>query len=144
MKNEDGFDRIMCKVLFIFICLLIIIYYMNENIGNASERKWVSRYEYVTATSYCLCQKCTGKENHDGKTASGTNAFKIGVAVDPKFIPIGSRVDIPELTPWLLCDDIGGAIKNNKIDIRVPRVDGHKEALKYGVKRVKIRVWRLE
>lgn len=82
-------------------------------------------------TSYCLCKKCCGKSPGDkgyGVTASGYvitpgKNEKI-VAVDPKVIPLGSKVYVQGLngTPdygYALAADKGGAIKGNKIDLYV-------------------------
>jgi len=106
--------------------------------------EYVSRWLKVIATAYCPCPKCCGKFA-DGKTATGRDAKLPGVAVDPKIIKHGSRVDIPNYNrgsngngSWILADDVGGAIKGNKIDVRFKT---HGEARKWGKKTIKIRIW---
>ncbi len=72
----------------------------------------------VTATGYCPCKLCC-HPFADGKTSTGTNAWRPGVAVDPKIIPLGSKVKIPGYVyGTVIADDIGGAIKGRKIDVR--------------------------
>lgn len=101
----------------------------------------------VVATGYCPCRICCG-EHADGKTATGRDASEPGIAVDPRIIPLGSHVDVPGVTlgpngngSWLLADDVGGAIKGNRIDIRFRT---HEEALAWGVRTITIRVWLKE
>ena len=106
---------------------------------------WVATVIIVTATAYCPCEKCCGAGS-PGITATGTSAYTAGVAVDPTVIPKGSRIDIPGYArgknkngSWIPADDVGGAIKGNRIDVRMRT---HEEALRWGRKRIKIRVWR--
>lgn len=76
--------------------------------------KWKSMW--VTATAYCPCERCCG-EFADGRTATNTNAWRPGVAVDPRVIPLGSKVQIPGYG-IVVADDVGGAIKGRIIDVR--------------------------
>lgn len=87
-----------------------------------------------TITHYC-CEKyehiCgTG----DGITASGTEvtAYR-SCAVDPKVIPLGSEVILHMEDGRILryvAEDVGGAIKGNRIDLALPT---HEEALEAGI-----------
>jgi 3D (Asp-Asp-Asp) domain-containing protein len=88
------------------------------------------------ATGYCPCAICCGTA--DGITSTGASAHRKGVATDPRHIPTGSRLDIPGIGSWLPADDIGGAIKGNRIDVRFAT---HAEARAFGKKRLEIRVW---
>lgn len=99
----------------------------------------------VESTAYCPCSKCCGR-HADGKTATGKDANKAGCAVDPKIIPLGSRIDIPGYErgsnsngSWIEADDTGSAIKGKRIDVRF---SSHKEALEWGRKTITIRVWK--
>lgn len=93
----------------------------------------------VEATAYCACKSCTGKgENHPayGITASGEKVRPGVVAVDPKIIPLGTRIWV-EGYGLAAALDTGGAIKGRRIDVYFP---SHEEAKKWGRKTVKIRI----
>jgi peptidoglycan hydrolase CwlO-like protein len=78
-------------------------------------------------THYCSCYYCSG--GWGNSTASGAIAT-VGrtIAVDPKVIPLGSKVIINGYV--YVAEDTGGAIKGNKIDIYVK---DHQTALNKGV-----------
>ena len=62
----------------------------------------------VGATAYCGDTiTSTGKRPVEGTT----------IAVDPKVIPYGTRVYIPEFNKVFIAEDCGRAIKGNRIDI---------------------------
>lgn len=83
-------------------------------------------------TTYCPCEKCCGKPKGDpwyGVTAYGYTATAgRTIAVDPSVIPIGTEVIINGHT--YVAEDVGGAIKENRIDIYF---ETHQEALEFGV-----------
>lgn len=86
-----------------------------------------------TVTHYCPCYACCGKT--DGITFTGTQATEgRTVAVDPDVIPLGSTVVIDGQE--YIAEDIGGAIKGNRID---RYMDNHQEALNAGI--VQVEVW---
>ena len=60
----------------------------------------------------------------------GAYAGKGHAAVDPNIIPLGSEVYI-EGYGYAICDDIGGAIHGNIIDVGV---DNYDQAYKWGMK----------
>lgn len=79
-------------------------------------------------TAYCDCEECCG-EWADGITFTGTEATpERTIAVDPSVIPLGSTIYING-QPYI-AEDIGGAIKGNRIDIFFPT---HNEALQFGI-----------
>lgn len=89
----------------------------------------------VTATAYTAsCNGCSGvtatgidlKKNPDQKV----------IAVDPKVIPLGSKVHV-EGYGTAVAGDTGGAIKGKKIDLFMP---AKSDATKFGVRSVKIKV----
>lgn len=90
---------------------------------------------YVTATAYTPnCNGCSGI------TATGVNIksnpnMKL-IAVDPKVIPLGSKVWV-EGYGYAIAADTGGAIKGNKIDILVSSKSAAKQ---WGRKKVRIKV----
>lgn len=79
----------------------------------------------MNASAYDLSYESTGKRPGDkyyGITASGTKARPGVVAVDPRVIPLGTKLYIESLdgTPdygFATAEDTGGAIKGNKIDL---------------------------
>lgn len=107
-----------------------------------TENKIVPKPLEVIATAYCPCAKCCGKGS-PGITKTGRSAWLPGVAVDPLCIPLGSHIDIPGYNrnnngSWVLCDDTGGKIKGNRIDVRFKT---HEEAKRWGRQKITIRVW---
>lgn len=90
---------------------------------------------YVTATAYtAYCNGCTGV------TATGINLksnpdLKV-IAVDPKVIPLGSKVWV-EGYGYAVAGDTGGAIKGKKIDLFI---SSKAAAYDFGRKKVRIKV----
>lgn len=79
-------------------------------------------------THYCPCTTCNG--SWGSKTALGTTMTpNRTIAVDPKVIPLGSKVEIQGKT--YIAEDTGGAIKGHRIDMCVA---SHSEAYAKGVK----------
>ncbi len=88
-----------------------------------------------TLTAYTLDYHCTGKRPSQpgfGITASGTHA-RVGrtIAVDPRVIPIGSRVFIEGIGSRI-AEDTGGGVKGRHLDILFP---SEHAAVTFGVKR---------
>jgi 3D (Asp-Asp-Asp) domain-containing protein len=61
-----------------------------------------------------------------GTTASGQPVSEEAIAVDPRVIPLGTRVHI-ENVGWRTALDTGGGIKGNKIDVWKPTVAACRE-----------------
>ncbi|PLS02719.1 3D domain-containing protein [Neobacillus cucumis] len=89
----------------------------------------------VKATAYTAsCEGCSGttatgvdlKANPDAKV----------IAVDPKVIPLGSKVYV-EGYGVATAADTGGAIKGNRIDVFIPT---EHEALKWGKKHITVKI----
>lgn len=103
----------------------------------------VGRYSQIltmTATAYTGDVACTGKS--DGITATGVQAKKGVVAVDPNVIPLGSKLYIESsdgsyVYGTAVAADTGGAIKGNKIDLCF---NTYQEAVNFGRKSVKVYV----
>jgi 3D (Asp-Asp-Asp) domain-containing protein len=83
----------------------------------------------VTATGYSRMQ-----ENLSDYTYTGVFAERGVIAVDPDVIPLGTKVYV-EGYGFASCEDTGGAIKGNKIDLCFDTVE---ECYQWGVKSVKI------
>lgn len=69
----------------------------------------------IDATAYCPCSKCCGKWAN-GVTATGLKAGYGVAAVDPKVIPLGTKLYV-EGYGYCIAADTGGAIKGNRIDL---------------------------
>jgi uncharacterized protein YabE (DUF348 family) len=92
---------------------------------------------YVTATAYtAYCNGCSGR------TATGLNlranpGMKV-IAVDPRVIPLGTKVFV-EGYGYAVAADTGGAIKGYKIDLFMP---SKADAYRWGRKKVKMKILR--
>lgn len=82
------------------------------------------------------CKGCSGK------TATGIDLKKNPnlkvISVDPKVIPLGSKVYV-EGYGYAIAGDTGGALKGNKIDVFIP---DQKKALNWGVKTVTVKIYK--
>ena len=102
----------------------------QQEVEQQESEQQESEPEYLgtfTVTHYCPCYACCKKT--DGITFTGTQATEgRTVAVDPDVIPLGSTVVIDGQE--YIAEDIGGAIKGNRID---RYMDNHQEALNAGI-----------
>lgn len=96
----------------------------------------------MRATAYTADYQSTGKSPGDpgfGITATGTtvkrsqNGYST-IAVDPRVIPLGTKVYV-EGYGYAIAEDTGGAIKGNRIDVFVPN---NSEADNWGVRWVNV------
>lgn len=102
---------------------------------------------YMVSTAYSATYEDTGKkpgEEGFGITRSGTRVRPGVVAVDPRVIPLGTKLYIKSLDGtsdygFASAEDTGGAIKGNKIDLYF---ESPADAKKYG--RRKVLVYILE
>ncbi|WP_052344317.1 3D domain-containing protein [Bacillus ndiopicus] len=89
----------------------------------------------VTATAYtAYCKGCSGTTAYGIDLRANPNQKVI--AVDPRVIPLGTKVWV-EGYGEAIAGDTGGAIKGNKIDVFIPE---YENAMEWGVKKVKIKV----
>lgn len=106
--------------------------------GTKLETVNYSKKLVCTATAYCACSRCCGWST--GITASGMMAQYGVIAVDPRVIPLGTKLYI-ETTDgsytygYSVAADTGSAIKGNKVDLFFPT---HGEALQFGRKTVNV------
>lgn len=125
---------------------IIMIMEYGTVMNHKTARGDVIRYNKVLdvkATAYTASLKDTGKApGHPlfGITATGIKAKKGVIAVDPKVIPLYTRVYVEILgsTPdygYAVAADVGGAIKGNKIDLYY---DGQEYVDRFGVKKAKV------
>ena len=108
--------------------------------GTLIEYEGILQFE---ATAYCACYECCGKHPGNkwyGITATGTKA-KVGtIAVDPRVIPLGTKVYVEGLYGaknygYAVAEDTGGAIKGEIIDLYF---NTHKETVNWGRQQVNI------
>lgn len=99
----------------------------------------------MKATAYSATYEDTGKSpDHPafGITATGIRAYQGVIAVDPRVIPLGTKVyveiagSIPDYG-YAIAADTGGAIKGNIIDLYY---DDYSFAKRFGYQRVKVYV----
>ncbi len=107
-----------------------------------------TRYKRVitmNASAYDSSYASTGKRpgnKYYGITASGTKARPGVVAVDPRVIPLGTKLYIESLDGtkdygFAVAEDTGGAIKGNKIDLYF---NTYSECINFGRRNVKVYV----
>lgn len=102
-----------------------------------------SKVMNMKATSYTASFADTGKHPGDpgfGITATGAKVRRGIIAVDPRVIPLGTRVyvELPGASAdygYAVAADVGGAIKGNKIDVYL---DSSYAVDIWGVKKVKV------
>jgi len=121
------------------------VYQKEDGVLEASDGTLIE-YEGVMqleATAYCACYECCGKYPGNkwyGITATGTRA-KVGtIAVDPRVIPLGTKVYVEGLYGaknygYATAEDTGGAIKGKIIDLYF---DTHRETINWGRQQVKV------
>ena len=107
----------------------------KEIVASRSNTQTATKTFYVTATAYTAsCKGCSGI------TATGINLRKNPslklIAVDPRVIPLGSKVWV-EGYGHAIAGDTGGAIKGNKIDLHMA---SNSDARNWGRRKVQIKV----
>jgi len=89
----------------------------------------------MTATGYSACAADNGGSS-SGRTATGLRIGHGVVAVDPNYIPLGTRLYI-EGYGYAVAADTGGAIKGNRIDLGH---DTRSAAQSVGRRKVKVHI----
>ncbi len=95
-----------------------------------------ARTFWVTATAYCPCARCNYPYGGQPSYLGYPLAYGIA-AVDPAFIPMGSRLSIPGYGEALAADQ-GNAIKGAHIDLCF---ETHQKALDWGIRQLMITVY---
>ena len=98
----------------------------KQEITSSSEVKG-ARTMKVVATAY------TGYST----TSTGQKPVWGTIAVDPKVIPYGTKVYIPQFGRTFIANNTGGAIKGNKIDIFM---NTRKECYNWGRRTIEIQI----
>ncbi|HLC14971.1 MAG TPA: 3D domain-containing protein [Thermodesulfovibrionia bacterium] len=91
------------------------------------------KFVIVHATAYT---DLVNKKMCRSRTALNTKPRWGIVAVDPRLIPLGSKIYIKNMG-WFTAEDTGGSVKGKRIDIYYPT---KREALRFGAKRLHIKV----
>ncbi|MCO7176000.1 3D domain-containing protein [Sporolactobacillus kofuensis] len=118
----------MKKIIILIAAIIVLFSSLPQNSATAK-----TKYKNITvsATSYCEL----------GRTATGFDYRKYpkakAIAVDPRVIPLGSKVYIPGYG-YAIARDVGGRIKGKIIDVHFKT---KKQAIIWGRKKVKIRVY---
>lgn len=102
-------------------------------IGSITTDRGVFKYSkvhFMEATAYTPDLNGYGS----GYTATGVKAAEGQVAVDPRVIPLGSKVYV-EGYGYAVATDTGGAIKGNRIDVVIEGMD---RAYRFGRRDVKV------
>ncbi|MHC4883796.1 MAG: 3D domain-containing protein [Planctomycetota bacterium] len=93
-------------------------------------------------TGYCPCSRCCGRFAN-GRTSTRTSAWRPGIAVDPKAIAYGSRIDVPGYG-MAIADDTGIAMRRNWQNRGVIHLDlrftYHWQARRWGTKNLTVTV----
>jgi 3D (Asp-Asp-Asp) domain-containing protein len=95
--------------------------------------------ETYEVTAYTAYEESTGKTPAHpafGITASGRRVQPGITAACPRELPFGTWLEI-EGVGKRRCDDRGGAIRGNRLDIYIPELT---DALEFGRKRLKVRI----
>jgi 3D (Asp-Asp-Asp) domain-containing protein/peptidoglycan hydrolase CwlO-like protein len=88
----------------------------------------------MVATAYYAFGKGGNDINGNGITAIGLRARKGIIAVDPRVIPLGTRIYVPGYGEALAADT-GGWIKGNRVDLCFESME---ECYRYGKRKIKI------
>ena len=116
---------------------------INQRLKINAPSKSVSRSEsssvvkefYVNSTAYtAYCAGCSGITK-TGINLRSNPHLKV-IAVDPRVIPLGTKVYV-EGYGYAIAGDTGSAIKGNKIDVFFP---SKSQAYNWGRKKVKIKI----
>lgn len=100
-----------------------------------SESSSVMKEIYVNSTAYtAYCAGCSGITK-TGINLRSNPHLKV-IAVDPRVIPLGTKVYV-EGYGYAIAGDTGSAIKGNKIDVFFPTKS---QAYNWGRKKVKIKI----
>lgn len=123
--------------------------------GNGGPSNYVQVERTMTVTAYCDCKVCTGWERNwwlrpvfssgpkkgepkkVGVTATGTKAGRGTIAADTSRYPFGTRMKVPGYGKGTV-EDVGSAIKGDHIDVFFK---AHKDAQRWGVRKLKVTVW---
>ncbi|WP_110926162.1 3D domain-containing protein [Bacillus massiliglaciei] len=112
---------------------------VKKSTATAKKASAPAKYKTMTVKTTAYTASCKGCS---GITATGINLKKNPnakvISVDPKKIPLGTKVYVPGYGT-AIAGDTGGAMHGNKIDLFM---SSKKKALNWGVKTVTIKVYK--
>lgn len=139
-------------VAFLLFITVLSLFYKNDKVNSilsglrgdeSSEKEKIVIREvreimevewyYFIASGYSANDPAQGTNNI---TATGKEIKKGMVAVDPKAIPLGTKIEIKDMGIFI-AEDTGGKIKGNRIDIYF---DTKKEAKEFGRKGIWVKI----
>jgi uncharacterized protein YabE (DUF348 family) len=104
------------------------------NLSRGGEKVLYKKSLRVTATAYTSFDPGVGTRTATGTTVRRNPNGYSTIAVDPRVIPLGTRVYV-EGYGFAIAEDTGGAIKGNKIDLFMHT---RPEAFRWGVRTVTV------
>ena len=130
-KNKKVLGLLVGAVLTLVLIISAPIKQSKTTFVTVPTQTYTQQKGYVTMKAKKLEVKATAYAK-DPITFTGT-VPKVGhtIAVDPKVIPLGSRVYIPEFDKVFVAEDTGSAIKGNKIDIYM---NTYEECKQWGIR----------
>jgi len=105
------------------VLMLVALLFISVRGSELSAQKYMK----VEATAYCL----------RGTTATGTKVKHGTIAVDPRVIPLGSKIYVPGYG-WGKAVDTGRLIKGRRIDVWI---SSRGNCYRWGRKQVTIKVY---
>jgi 3D (Asp-Asp-Asp) domain-containing protein len=134
----------------LFTTVLIINFTLSFNLctaaGNTVPKKkcTISKRTYLTSrggyVNFITMRATAYTASKYARTASGERVSLGVVAVDPRVIPLGTKLYVQSLDGsidygYAIASDTGGAIKNNKIDLFF---NTNSDCYKFGVRNVRV------
>lgn len=107
-----------------------------EAVAASNTNKTIDNLNYSKALNVVATGYTPYDPGCNGVTAIGTPARRGVIAVDPKVIPMGTKLYIPGYGT-AVAEDVGGAIKGNKIDLCYST---KQEAYNWGVRNITVYV----
>lgn len=98
------------------------------NLTHQNPQVDMSRAKEMTVKSHAYCI--------NGMTSRGVTTRRGVIAVDPRVIPYGSKIYVPNYG-WGTALDTGGSIKGNTIDLWMPT---RSQCMQWGTRTIKIKV----
>lgn len=108
----------------------------NYRKNNSYKKETAKKSQSSSKSGRTITMEATAYNEPGGLTASGTRARVGAVAVDPNFIPLGTRLYI-EGYGYATAEDTGGAVKGNIIDLYM---NSNSEAYNWGRRPVQVTI----